>query len=97
MQTSAVSVSLPTVPGKAAAAAMSGGASFGDLLKNAIGNVDNLEQQAAGAVGGLLQGTGTDIHDAMIATEKANIAFELTLAVRNKAVGAYQQVMGMQF
>jgi flagellar hook-basal body complex protein FliE len=33
----------------------------------------------------------------MIATQKADMAFELTLAVRNKAVAAYQQVMGMQF
>jgi flagellar hook-basal body complex protein FliE len=40
---------------------------------------------------------GVDIHDAMIATEKADMAFELALQVRNKAVGAYQQMMSMQF
>jgi flagellar hook-basal body complex protein FliE len=33
----------------------------------------------------------------MIATQKADMAFELTLQVRNKAVAAYQQMMGMQF
>jgi flagellar hook-basal body complex protein FliE len=38
-----------------------------------------------------------DVHDAMIATQKADMSFELALAVRNKAVAAYQQVMGMQF
>ena len=49
------------------------------------------------AVTGLLSGQGVDIHDAMIATEKADMAFELALQVRNKAIGAYQQMMGMQF
>lgn len=72
-------------------------APFGDALRNAVAGVDGLEQQATTAVQGLLQGTGGDIHQAMIATQKADIAFELALAVRNKAVAAYQQVMGMQF
>ena len=44
-----------------------------------------------------MTGSGVDVHQAMIATEKANMAFELALAVRNKAVQAYQSVMGMQF
>ena len=54
-------------------------------------------RKAAQAVTGLLSGQGVEIHDAMIATEKADMAFELALQVRNKAVGAYQQMMGMQF
>jgi len=45
----------------------------------------------------LMSGTGVDVHQAMIATQKASMAFELTLAVRNKAVQAYQSVIGMQF
>jgi len=44
-----------------------------------------------------MTGSGVDVHQAMIATEKADMAFELVLAVRNKAVQAYQSVMGMQF
>jgi flagellar hook-basal body complex protein FliE len=74
-----------------------GGAPFGDLLKSAVAGVDDLRQQASTAVTGMLAGDGVDIHDAMIATQKADMAFELALAVRNKAVAAYQQVMGMQF
>ncbi len=49
------------------------------------------------AVQGLLSGQGVEVHEAMIATQKADMAFELALQVRNKAVGAYQQMMGMQF
>jgi flagellar hook-basal body complex protein FliE len=44
-----------------------------------------------------MSGSGVDVHQAMIATEKANMAFEMALAVRGKAVQAYQQVIGMQF
>jgi flagellar hook-basal body complex protein FliE len=73
------------------------GAPFGDLLTDAIGNVNRLENRAQTAVAGLMTGTGVDVHDAMIATQKASMAFELALAVRNKAVQAYQQVMSMQF
>ncbi len=98
MQTAAIA---SLAPGAAAAApgppGSPGAAPFGDLLKSAVSGVDDLQQQAASAVTGLLDGSGVDIHDAMIATQKADMAFELALAVRNKAVAAYQQVMGMQF
>jgi flagellar hook-basal body complex protein FliE len=66
-------------------------------LTDAVGQVDQLESQAHAAVAGLMTGAGVDVHQAMIATEKASMAFELALAVRNKAVQAYQQVIGMQF
>jgi flagellar hook-basal body complex protein FliE len=66
-------------------------------LTDAVGQVDQLESQAHAAVSGLMTGSGVDVHEAMIATQKASMAFELALAVRNKAVQAYQQVIGMQF
>lgn len=72
-------------------------APFSDLLTDAVGQVNTLQDQADQAVRGLISGTGVDVHQATIATEKASMAFELALAVRNKAVQAYQQVMGMQF
>jgi len=72
-------------------------APFSDLITDAVGQVNNLEQQANAAVSGLMTGAGVDVHQAMIATEKADMAFELALAVRNKAVQAYESVMGMQF
>jgi flagellar hook-basal body complex protein FliE len=84
--------SLPSTAGGAAAATP-----FADLMSDAVGQVDQLEQQANTAVSGLMTGAGVDVHQAMIATEKASMAFELALAVRNKAVQAYQSVVGMQF
>jgi flagellar hook-basal body complex protein FliE len=70
---------------------------FADLISDAVGQVNQLEDQAKTAVTGLMTGTGVDVHEAMIATQKASMAFELALAVHNKAVQAYQSVMGMQF
>jgi flagellar hook-basal body complex protein FliE len=72
-------------------------APFSDLLTDAVGQVNQLESQARTAVDGLITGSGVDVHQAMIATQKASMSFELALAVRNKAVQAYQQVIGMQF
>ena len=83
--------------GSAVAASASGPAPFADLLTEAVGQVGQLEAQARSAVEGLMAGTGVDVHEAMIATEKAEMGFELVLSVRNKALAAYQQVMGMQF
>ncbi len=70
---------------------------FSDLMTDAVGQVNQLEDQARSAVTGLMSGSGVDIHQAMIATQKESMAFEMALAVRNKAVQAYQQVIGMQF
>jgi flagellar hook-basal body complex protein FliE len=81
----------------ASAPAAESAAPFSNLMKDAVGEVDALQSQAQSAVTGLMTGAGVDVHTAMIATEKASMAFELALAVRNKAVQAYQQVMGMQF
>ncbi|MBB6147218.1 flagellar hook-basal body complex protein FliE [Silvibacterium bohemicum] len=70
---------------------------FSDLLQSAIANVNQLDSQATTAVQGLMSGAGVDVHQAMIATQKSQMAFEMALAVRNRAVTAYQQVMQMQF
>jgi flagellar hook-basal body complex protein FliE len=85
--------------GAGATAGAKGAASapFSDLLSDAVGQENTLEAQARTAVDGLMTGSGVDVHQAMIATQKVDMAFELALAVRNKAVQAYQQVMGMQF
>lgn len=81
----------------AAGAKGASSAPFSDLLTDAVGQVNTLETQARSAIDGLMTGSGVDVHEAMIATQKVDMAFELALSVRNKAVQAYQQVMGMQF
>lgn len=70
---------------------------FAGVMRDAISKTQQLDNQASSAVTGLLSGQGVDVHTAMIASEKSDLAFEMMLALRNKAVGAYQQLMGMQF
>jgi flagellar hook-basal body complex protein FliE len=77
--------------------AATGPVPFSSLLKSMVDQDKTLETQATSTVAGLLNGQGVEIHDAMIATQKASLALELALQVRNKAVAAYQQMSGMQF
>ena len=88
----AVSSSIPAAyKGTPAAAPFSG------MLHSMVEQTADLDRKATTAVTGLMSGQGVEVHEAMIATQKADMAFELALQVRNKAVGAYQQMMSMQF
>jgi len=76
---------------------MAAPAPFADLLTEAVGQVQKLEDQANSSIEGLISGKGVDVHEALIASQEASMGFELVLSLRNKALAAYQQVMGMQF
>ena len=71
-------------------------AGFGDVIKQAIKRVNNMQIQADQSVEQLLKGE-TGIHETMIAGQKAGISFRLLLQVRNKVIDAYREVMRMQF
>jgi flagellar hook-basal body complex protein FliE len=75
----------------------SGGISFGDVLKNAVQGVNQMNDSASTQVNNLLQGGGGDVNSVMIAVEKADVAFQLMMQVRNKIVSAYQDIEKMQF
>ena len=70
---------------------------FGDVLKGAISQVSNLEGGADQQVSTLLQGGNADMSKVMISVEKADVAFQLMMQVRNKIVSAYQDIEKMQF
>jgi flagellar hook-basal body complex protein FliE len=74
-----------------------GQSDFFDALQGAISQVDELHADAQAKVAGMLDGTGDDVHSAMIAVEKAGLAFEMMVQVRNKIVQAYQTVSQMPF
>jgi flagellar hook-basal body complex protein FliE len=67
---------------------------FGSSLTNLISDVDGSANDANDAVGKMLDGSG-DVHDAMIALQRADLMLQLTVQVRNKLVQAYQDVMRM--
>jgi len=71
-------------------------AGFSSLLEGAIQGLEQTRNQANQAVSDLLTGEKGELHTAALATQKAELAFDLGLQVRNKIVSAYQEVMRMQ-
>ena len=71
------------------------GDSFGGLLKEAVGQVNNLEQNSQGELQKFLNNE-SDLHSVMIALEKADLSFQVMMQVRNKIVSAYQEIMRTQ-
>ena len=88
---------LPRPQAATGSTAEAGGGDFLGTLKDAVSQVDTASLDARYKVSGLIEGNGVDVHDAMIAVEKADLSFQLMLQVRNKVVQAYQQIAGMQF
>ena len=72
------------------------GASFADTLSESLGKVNDLQKKADKAIEDFATGKTRNIHETMIAVNKADIAFRLTMQVRNKIVEAYQEVMRTQ-
>ena len=87
----------PIAPSIGAGAAASAGKStnFAALLDGAIQGVEQPRQEANQAVQNLLNGDG-ELHTVALASQRAGLAFDLGLQVRNKIVAAYQEVMRMQ-
>jgi len=72
------------------------GESFSEALKDSIEQVNRLQVEADQASQELLLGQDKNIHQVMIAVEKANLSFQLMMQVRNKIVTAYEEMMRVQ-
>lgn len=77
-----------------APAARPGAASFGDLLGQALGQVEALQQAGDVQATAAANGSG-NLHEVALALEKADISMRVAAKVRNKLVEAYQEVMRM--
>lgn len=83
--------------GKPVGAGAAPGADFGAVLKGALQQVSRGQEQAQQMAGEFSAGTaGVNLQDVMINLQKANIAFQQLVQVRNRLVAAYQDVMNMQ-
>ncbi len=69
---------------------------FGAVLQDAMRKVGELNDDATKSVENFLSGEDNDLHKTIITTQRADLAGELFLQVRNKIVAAYQEVMKMQ-
>lgn len=70
--------------------------SFADVLKDSISKVSELEKDANQQTENLVKMEGQDIHNTMIAVEKADMSFQLMMQIRNKIITAYEEIMKMQ-
>ncbi|MDX1762859.1 MAG: flagellar hook-basal body complex protein FliE [bacterium] len=70
--------------------------SFARFLEESIEQVNGLQKEATLSVEALATGTGENIHETMIALEKAELSFKMMMQVRNKIIKAYEEVMRMQ-
>jgi|YNPMSStandDraft_1061717.scaffolds.fasta_scaffold05695_6 flagellar hook-basal body complex protein FliE len=88
----ASSVPAPAGPGGAAPVEK---ADFAGVLRQAIERVEGLRREADASVMKLLAGENEEVHQTVLAVQKAELAFELFVEIRNKVVQAYQEIMRM--
>ena len=69
---------------------------FRSVFQNAVQNVENFRADAETKVSGFLSGETGEVHDVVMAAQRAELSFELFQGVRNKVVQAYQEIMRMQ-
>jgi len=69
---------------------------FSDALRNSISEVNTAQTQADHAIKELISGRSKNIHETLLAVEKADSSLKLMMQVRNKILDAYKEVMRMQ-
>ena len=72
------------------------GNSFNAMLQRSVAEVNQLQTEADSSIEQLIVGRSKNLHETMIALEKADISFRLMMEVRNKIIEAYHEIMRMQ-
>ncbi len=88
--------SMPSLGGITAPGASTTGSAFQSVLGDAISKVESFQNNADNSVNKFLSGEGEELHKVALATQQADLSFQLFMQVRNKVVTAYNQVMQMQ-
>ncbi len=72
------------------------GVTFSDMLRGSLERVNELQHQADTAMKELVAGRTKNIHETMLAVERADASLKLMMQVRNKVLDAYREIMRMQ-
>jgi len=72
------------------------GVSFASVLAGTVSEVQRLQSEADVQIQKLVSGEVKDVTEAMVAVERADVSFQTMMAIRNKMVAAYEEVMRMQ-
>jgi flagellar hook-basal body complex protein FliE len=86
----------PAAPASLSPAAGTSDMSFQSMLTNAVNSVESSSAKADAAVAGYLSGGTGELHSTILATQNADLNFEMFMQVRNKVVSAYEEIMRMQ-
>jgi flagellar hook-basal body complex protein FliE len=86
---------LPPTPGGAGADAAEG-RSFSEFLSQKMGEVNQLQQESEQAIEGLATGKVQDLNKVVSAVEKASLAFQMMVQIRNKLVDAYTELQNIR-
>ena len=70
--------------------------SFGDMVKEFAGDVNDLQFQAGHAIDQFVTGEAADVHQVMVAVQQAGIAMDLMLEIRNRVLEGYKELIRMQ-
>ncbi|MDO9305998.1 MAG: flagellar hook-basal body complex protein FliE [Sulfuricurvum sp.] len=81
---------------KSAGSSESSKTDFAQELRNALGNVNDMQVDSDRAMSDIATGSVKDLHQAAIAIDKAEISMKLMLEVRNKALNAYKEITRTQ-
>lgn len=90
-----IAQSLPSGAPTPASIAPADGPSFGETLKKAIGDVNEVQEGAQDIISAYLRGEQVELHQVMAATEEAGIALEMLVEIRNKFSDAYRTLVNM--
>jgi flagellar hook-basal body complex protein FliE len=82
-------ITAPSLPGS------SNGGGFGAALGAAVSQVEAAQNSATAAATDLLAHGKGDVHNVALASQRADLTFEMFQQVRNKFVSAYQEIMKM--
>ena len=100
MTISSVSMAIPTISNESTkinptVTSADAQQTFANSLKDAISKVNNQQIQSDTMTEKLINGGNVDLHEVMIASQKASITLNATMEVRNKGIEAYQEIMRM--
>ena len=92
----AASMAALTAEARTPASEAGSGNAFAAVFQEAVQRVENYRGQAEDAVQRFLSGETEELHKVAMATQQAELSFDLFLQVKNRVVQAYQEVMRMQ-
>lgn len=70
--------------------------SFGSVVRDAVESLEDIQKGSEQEIARAVTGESPDLHRTIAALQTADLSFQFALQVRNKVIGAYEEIMRMQ-